>query len=178
MLANLLDNIGDVPGIITQLWYLDDKTFVGSRHAASTFLNSLDQNDPAFGIHPTINKCEVFWLSGNQQFTQFDHDIRRIKVSLSVSEVLGSPIAGINHFFDNFFQNRVSKVLDAQSHLSELNAPQVELHLLRSCLSLCKLNHLLRTTPPDNIMHHLHRYDEGLRHSLQTILVCSVFDLS
>ena len=54
--ANLLDNIGDVPGIITQLWYLDDGTFVGSRHAASTFLNSLDQNGPAFGIHLKINK--------------------------------------------------------------------------------------------------------------------------
>ena len=66
MLANILDNIGNVPGIITQLWYLDDVTFVGSRHAASTFLNSLDQNGAAFGIHLNINKCEVFWPSGNQ----------------------------------------------------------------------------------------------------------------
>ena len=142
------------------------------------FLNSLDQNGPAFGIHLNFNKCEVFRPSGNQQFTQFDHDIRRINVNSSGSELLGSPIVGINHFFDNFFQTRVSKVLDAQSHLSELNDPQVELHLLRSCLSLCKLNHLLRTTPPNKVMHQLHRYDEGLRHSLQTILGCSVSDLS
>ena len=28
VLANLLDNIGDVPGIITQLWYLDDGTLL------------------------------------------------------------------------------------------------------------------------------------------------------
>ena len=27
-------------------------------------------------------------------------------------------------------------------------------------------------------MHQLHRYDEGLRHSLKTVLGCSVFDLS
>ena len=70
MLANLLDNIGDVRGIITQLCYLDDETFVGSRHAISTFLNSSDQNCPVFGIHLNINKCEVFRSYGNQQFTQ------------------------------------------------------------------------------------------------------------
>ena len=142
-------------------------------------MNSSDQNCPVFGIHLNINKCEVFRSSGNQQFTQFDHEIRRINVSSSGSELLGSPIVGIDHFFDNFFQTRVSKVLAAQSHLSELNDPQVELlHLLRSCLILCKLNHLLRTTLPDKVMHQLHRYDEGLPHSLQTILGCYVSDLS
>ena len=63
-------------------------------------LHFLDQNGAAYGIHHNINKCEVFWPSGNQQFTQFDHDIRRINVSSSGSEFLGLPIVGIDHFFD------------------------------------------------------------------------------
>ena len=36
--------------------------------------------------------------------------------------------------------------------------PQVELHLLRSCLGICKINHLLRTVPKDVIYDQLYRY--------------------
>ena len=94
------------------------------------------------------------------------------------SELLGSPIVGSDYFFDDFFKARVNRILEAQSHLSDLDDPQIELHLLRSCLSVCKLNHLLRTTPPDRVLGQLQRFDEGLRHSLQAILWSFVSDLS
>ena len=45
-------------------------------------------------------------------------------------------------------------------------------------MSICKLNHLLRTTPPDKVAAQLLRFDEGLRHSLQTILRSSIPDTS
>ena len=35
--------------------------------------------------------------------------------------------------------------ISCQWHLQALKDPQVELHLFRSCLSLCKMNHLLQT---------------------------------
>ena len=69
-------------------------------------------------------------------------------------------------------------VLDAQLHLSDLDDPQVEIHLLRSCMSICKLNHLLRTTTPDKVTVQLLRFDGGQRHSLQTILQLSILDTS
>ena len=44
-------------------------------------------------------------------------------------------------------------------------------------MSICKLSHLLRTTP-DKVDAQLLRFDEGLRHSLQTILRSSIPDTS
>ena len=125
-----------------------------------------------------MSKCEVLWPSGDQAFPEFDSRVRRIQVISSGSELLGSPIVGSDDFFDDFFKARVNRILEPQSHLSDLDDPQVELHLLRSCLSICKLNHLLRTTPPDRVLVQLQRFDEGLRHSLQAILRSSVSDLS
>ena len=174
----LLDNIGDIPDLKAQLWYLDDGTFIGSRDAVSSLLNSLVEKGPEFGIYVNMSKCEVFWPSGDQDFPTFDSRVRRININSSGSELLGSPIVGTDTFFDEFFKARVDYVLDAQSHLSDLDDPQVEIHLLRSCMSICKLNHLLRTTPPDKVAAQLLRFDEGLRHSLQTILRSSIPDTS
>ena len=56
--------------------------------------------------------------------------------------MVGSP-----EFFAEAVGRRITKVLAAQHHLTDLDNPQVALHLLRSCLSLCKVNHLLRTVP-------------------------------
>ena len=52
------------------------------------------------------------------------------------------------------------------------------MHLLRSCLSLCKLNHLLRTTPPAVAQIQLERFDSGQRQCLQMILGSSISDQS
>ena len=178
VLMDLLDDIGDISGLITQLWYLDDGTFIGTRDAVSRMLKALDEKGPEFGVYVNLSKCEVLWPSGDQAFPEFDSRVRRVQVILSGSELLGSPIVGSDDFFDDFFKARVNRILEAQSHLSDLHDPHVELHLLRSCLSVCKMNHLLGTTPPDRVLVQLQRFDEGLRHSLQAILWSSVSDLS
>ena len=41
----------------------------------------------------------------------------------------------------------MDRVSVMQACLKDLEDPQVELLLLRSCLGVCKLNHLLRTIP-------------------------------
>ena len=68
--------------------------------------------------------------------------------------------------------------MSCQQHLSDFEDPQVELHLLRSCLSICKVNHLLRSVPPDRAKDQLYRFDHGLRHSLETIINSSLSDTS
>ena len=60
---------------------------------------------------------------------------------------------------------RVEKVLSCQEHL-DIKDPQVELHLLRSCLGLCKINHILRT-----VLYHL---IESTRKCTSLILVCAI----
>ena len=43
---------------------------------------------------------------------------------------------------------------------------------------LYKISHLLRTVPPDKVVHQLHAFDDGLRRSLERILCCSVCERS
>ena len=77
VLMDLLDDIGDISGLITQLWYLDDGTFIGTRDAVSRMLKALDKKGPEFGVYVNLSKCEVLWPSGDQAFPEFDSRVRR-----------------------------------------------------------------------------------------------------
>ena len=50
-------------------------------------------------------------------------------------------------FFKEFLRCHIDKVTSIQEKLALLEDPQVELHLLQSCLSSCKIIHPLRTVP-------------------------------
>ena len=77
--------------------------------------------------------------------------------------------------FDATFGRKIDKVLSCQGHLTDLEDPQVELHLLRSCMSLCKVNHLLRTVKAKL---QLERFDSSLRSCLEAISCLSLSDVS
>ena len=72
----------------------------------------------------------------------------------------------------------MDETLELQSHLGDLEDPQVELHLLRSCLSTCKIGHLLRTIPLSVADEQLQHFNVGLRSTLSQILRCSIPDKS
>ena len=142
VILEALDDLGHIDGLQMQLWYLDDGTFFGTRDALSVLLKLLLSRGPDVGLHINLGKCEVFWPSGDQEFPSFPPEIHRLCVSSNGVELLGSPIFGSHEFFDNFFKSRIDKLLDAQDRLPDLDNPQIALHLLRSCLSLSKINHL------------------------------------
>ena len=177
-LCELIDDIGQIPGVEVQLWYLDDGSFIGSRAAIASLLSSLLHKGPKHGLYVNLSKCEVYWPSGNQEFPEIDSDVRRVNSNSSGLELLGSPIVGSDDFFQDFFKTKIDKILLTQSRLCDLDDPQVELQLLRSCLGMCKLNHLLRTTPFGEADCQLQRFDTGLRHSLQLITRSSISDSS
>jgi len=95
---------------------------------SSPLYHSFATRGPEFGLHLNLSKCELFWPFGDS-FPLFPHDIRRV----TGLELLGSPLWGD----DDFFKDK----------LCLLDDRQVELHLLRSCLSSCKIVYLLRTVP-------------------------------
>ena len=72
----------------------------------------------------------------------------------------------------------MEKVLSCQEHLLDIKDPQVELQLLRSCLGLCKIKHILRTAPSLKTHRELYKFDIGLRHSLEQISHSSISDCS
>ena len=52
------------------------------------------------------------------------------------------------------------------------------MHLLRSCQSVCKVNHILQTVVPAMLLEQLHHFDQGLHRSLETICRSSVTDMA
>ena len=87
-------------------------------------------------------------------------------------------MCGTSQFFSNCFKKRVDQVAAALSHLSDLENPQVELQLLRSCLSICKINHLLRSVRPGIANGQLSSIDDDLRQSLGRITRSSISDFA
>ena len=128
---------------------------------------------PEFGLHLNLTKCELFWPSGDF-FPNLPTDIKRV-TSL---ELLGSPLWGDDIFFNDFLSSRIDKVALTQEKLSLLDDPQVELHLLRSCLSSCKIIHLLRTVPITILKPFLLQFDHNLRSCLGRIMQRSLFNTS
>ena len=84
-------------------------------------------------------------LQAMQGFSEFPSSVRRVILSDSSGPVfLGSPIWGPPGVFAAFVYSVIERVSVLQGRLWDLDNPQVELHLLHSCLGVCKLNHLLR----------------------------------
>ena len=173
VILELLDSIGAISNLHLQIWYLDDGTFFGSRESVSSLLQSVSEKGPSYGLHVNLNKCELYWPSGDQAFPLFPSQVRRLSEGV---ELLGSPVHGSVDFFRSSISKRVDKVLESQTLLSNLEDPQVELHLLRSCQSICKINHLLRTVTPALLTDQLRRFDVGLRRSLEIICRSSITD--
>jgi len=155
------------------LWYLDDGTLVGKQSSLSTLLSHFSTRGPEFGLHLNLSKCELFWPSGDS-FPNFPTDIKRVKNL----ELLGSPLWGDDAFFSEFISSCSEKVAASQEKLSLIDDPQVELHLLRSCLSSCKVIHLLRTVPFTILKPLLYQFDHNLRSCLGRIMQCSLSDAS
>ena len=148
------------------LWYLDDRSFVGQRSTIASMLEIVRSKGPSYGLQLNMSKCEDFWPTGDPTFPEFPSTIERVAQTNGGAELLGSPVWGSNDFFKNCFSKRIDKIWECQQNLQSLENPQVELQLLRSCLSLCKINHLLRNVPPDKATSQLRRFDVNLRKSL------------
>ena len=177
VVLEFLDELGPLPDFKLKVWYLDDGLFVGSRSSVAGLLDLLISKGPSFGLHANLKKCEIFWPSGDQEFPAFAPEIQRSVNIYGGIDFLGCPVYGPDSYVCEFVSQRVDRILNWQDRLSALEDPQVELHLLRSCLSLCKLNHIIRTVPGCRIDEVLLRFDRGLHHSLESLSSSSISDL-
>ena len=92
------------------------------------------------------------------------------------ADLLGSPIYGSEQYYNAVFQKHINTVTKAQNHLIDIDNPQIEFHLLRTCLSLPKINHLLRTVPPGKATQKRYLFDQCLRRSLDILSHSSLSD--
>ena len=50
----LIDEVGEVPGLVLNLWYLDDGTFAGTRKSVSKVVSLIMEKGPFLGL-PSVN---------------------------------------------------------------------------------------------------------------------------
>ena len=112
VVLELMDAVGPVDDLQLCLWYLDDGTFIGTRHAVSKLLCSIVSKGADFGLTLNLKKCEILWPSGDQAFPSFPLEISRLQDGM---ELLGSPIFGSRDFYNNVIGKRVDSVLHNQS---------------------------------------------------------------
>ena len=96
VILELLDSLDSYSGLHFQLWYMDDGSFVGNRESISSLLQSLLAKVPIFGMHINVNKCELYWSSGDRTFPEFPSEVRRLSEGI---KLLGSPVDGSVEFF-------------------------------------------------------------------------------
>ena len=157
---------------------MDDGSFLRQWASVACLLDVLLSKGSSFGLHINLNKCEVFWPSGDQNFPKFATEIQRSVQVHGDVDYLGFPVYGSPSYVTEIVSQRVDKILDWQDRLTCLEDRRVELHLLRSFFSLCKLNHIIRTVPGFKINDVLTQFDSGLHQSLETLCSSPDSDLA
>ena len=88
---------------------------MGPRQVVASIFDILKTRGPDFGLCLNANTCEVFWPSGNQEFTEFHPEIQRVVSSKGGVEFLGSPVFGSKHFFDSCFSKWIQRYKDTKN---------------------------------------------------------------
>ena len=84
-------------------------------------------------------------------------------------KLLGAPI-GTTEYTTNFINKKLEVLKQVCETLEEVNDAQIEFGLFRGCLAYNKINHLLRTCPPDILAEVTRKFDDHFQEILEKIL--------
>lgn len=166
VLHSVIEKIKEsVPGLLINVWYLDDGTLCGTEQELAIALSIIELEGPPRGLF--LNKSKsLIYTPANSSIT---HPLLRdIPTSSDGFTLLGSPI-GPSAFCEETVSKRIRKVQESVARLHDLQDSQLETTLLRSCLALPKLAHVLRTCPPCLIPKALGFFDDIIRHALSDL---------
>ena len=82
---------------------------------------------------------------------------------------LKSPI-GSDAFVEDFLQGKLNRLREEIKRLIQMTHLHECFTLLRSCASACKVTHLTRTIPPNQLRKFLNGFDRELREEMERIL--------
>ena len=148
-------------------WYMDDGIIAGDINTIRDIYNLIEQESHALGLKLQVDKSCLFSSASDEILAVFPQSMKRIRQS--GFPALGAPIGDVS-FISSFAVKLVAKSALLLSEISELDNPQVELNLIRTCGGLPKINHLLRVCDPKNITDAINLFDELLDKSLSGIL--------
>jgi len=155
----------EFPNLDLCVWYLDDGTIIGSVEDVHKVFELIQRDGPARGLHLNVKKNEIWWPSRASP-DPFPADVDR--VDNAGVKLLGAPI-GTKAFTTGFVQKKLDALHAVYKLLREVNDAQVEFALFRGCLAY-KINHLLRTCPPDLLEEALVKFDDHFQNMVAEIL--------
>ena len=144
------------PMVDWQAWYLDDGHLRGTLPQLQAALAFIHRATADLGIDVNLAKCRLWGpavAGGHPTTLQGSSVLRRVPVVTmgagSGLKVLGCPVSspGDTTFAASLWDPRVSEVNMACDVLRQVGSSHVQFCLLRLCLSACKVNDLMRTTP-------------------------------
>ena len=154
-----------VPSLLINVWYLDDGTLCGTENELATALSIIESEGPPRELLLNRSKSLIYTPAN----TPISHPLLRdIPTTSNGFILLGSPI-GPSTFCEESVSKRIRKVKDTVARLHDLQDSQLETTLLRSCLALPKLAHVLRTCPSSLIPNALGSFDHMMRDALSDL---------
>ena len=148
------------------VWYLDDGTIIGDVEDVFKVFQLIESEGPGVGLVLNVKKNEIWWPS-RASSDPFPAEVDRVE-NAGV-KLLGAPI-GSREFTTEFVKKKLKALDEVCKALREVNDAQVEFGLFRGCLSYNKINHLLRTCPPDLLQDALERFDTHFQNMVAEIL--------
>ena len=132
------------------LWYLDDGSMAGPGEELVKAWDLIQEESRKIGLRVNARKCEIWTAEGTdvEWLKSFPEEV--VRVPDQGFELLGAPI-GSSSFCREFAEKRVRRVKEVIDRLPELDDPQMELILLRSCIGFPKFGFTLRSAPPEDI---------------------------
>ena len=154
-----------LPDLDLCVWYLDDGTIIGKMDDVHEVFLLLEQEGPALGLHLNVKKNEIWWPRASSD--PFPAEVDRI--DNAGVKLLGAPI-GTKAFTTDFVKKKLKALDEVCKALRNVDNAQVEFALFRGCLSYNKINHLLRTCPPDLLQDALVKFDDHFQNMVAEIL--------
>jgi hypothetical protein len=84
---------------------------------------------------------------------------------------LGAPLSSSKEYVSSFAEGKAREVGEVLGKLHILRDRQGELLLLRSCLWVCRLLHVLRCSPADSVDEGVEVFDNSQREAVRRIVV-------
>ena len=138
-------------------WYLNDGTLCGSVRDLHAPLSIIEAEGPSRGL--SLNR------SKSLLHVPADASLNSNCLPADIPVTSGSPVGSSDHCSLSVLR-RIEKLQEVLAKLGDLRDSQMETSLLRSCLSLLKVDYALRTCPPGYIRQALVAFDDTMRESL------------
>ena len=153
----------EVPHLLINAWYLNDETLCGSPDDLLRALKIVEEHGPARGLN--LNRLKSLLYIPEE--ADISHNPLPVEIPITRSGfcLLGSPV-GPPHFCELTVRKRVERIRSSVQQLHVVEDSQMELALLRSCLSMPKFNFALRSCPPSYIQQATSAFDVLMRESL------------